>query len=100
MQSVSVRIFLYHWVRPSVSVFFLGVKYVCPSYRPLKFLKSANSGQKSVRSFTKKLRNPYLPQNVKKSLNYKRCNIYIYIYILLVPSCKHSFWIGFPCILK
>ena len=62
-------------IRPSVSMFFLGGEYVCPSYGPLKFLKSAKSGRKSVHPFIKKLRNPYLPKNVKKSLNYKWCNI-------------------------
>ena len=67
--------FLYHRVRPSVSVFFLGGEYVCPSYGPLKFLKSAKSGRKSVRPLIKELRNPFLPKNFKKSLNYGRCNI-------------------------
>ena len=62
---------------PSVRfrVFFWGGEYVCPSYGPLKFLKSAKSGRKSVRPFIKKLRNPYLPKNVKKSLKYRRCDI-------------------------
>ena len=76
MQSVSVRVFfVYHRVRPSVSMFFLGGEYVCPLYGQLKLLKSAKSGRKSVRPFIKKLQNPYLPKNVKKSLNYRRCNI-------------------------
>ena len=65
MLSVSVRF----------RVFFLGGKYVCPSYGLLKFLKSAKSGRKSVRPFVNKLRNPFLPKNVKKSLTYKRCDI-------------------------
>ena len=62
---------------PSVHfrVFFLGGKYVCPSYGQLKFLKSARSGRKSVRPFVNKLRNPFLPKNVKKCLKYKRCDI-------------------------
>ena len=49
---------------PSVRfhVFLGGGEYVCPSYGPLKFLKSAKSGRKSVRPFIKKLRNPYLPK--------------------------------------
>ena len=40
---------------PSVRfrVFFLGGEYVCPSYGPLKFLKLAKLGQKSVRPFVK-----------------------------------------------
>ena len=52
---------------PSVRfrVFWGGGEYVCPSYGPLKFLKSVKSGQKSVRPFVKKLRNPFLPKNVK-----------------------------------
>ena len=56
-------------------VFLGGGEYVCPSYGPLKFLKSAKPGQKSVRPFIKKLRNPYLPKNVKKFLKYRRCDI-------------------------
>ena len=31
--------FLYHRVRPSISVFFKGGESVCPLYGPLKFLK-------------------------------------------------------------
>ena len=61
-------------VRP-FPCFFLGGEYVCPSYGPLKFLKSAKSGRKSVRPFVNKLRNPFLPKNVKKCLKYKRCDI-------------------------
>ena len=77
MQSVSVRGFFNAdgSVRPFPWVFLGGGEYVCPSYGPLKFLKSAKSGQKSVRPFIKKLRNPYLPKNVKKSLKYRRCDI-------------------------
>ena len=76
LNAIRVRpCFLYQWVRPSVFVFFWGGEYVCPSYGPLKLLKSAKSGRKSVRPFIKRLRNPYLPKNVKKSLNYRRCNI-------------------------
>ena len=62
---------------PSVRfcVFLGGAEYVCPSYGPLKFLKSGKSGRKSVRPFIKKLWNPYLPKNVKKSLKYRRCDI-------------------------
>ena len=59
--------FKYRRVRPSVSVFFLGGEYVCLLYGPLKFLKSAKSGQKSVRPFVKKLRNPFLPKNIKNA---------------------------------
>ena len=54
---------------------FLGGEYVCPSYRPLKFLKSAKSGRKSVRPFVNKLRNPFSPKIVKKCLKYKRCDM-------------------------
>ena len=61
-------------VRP-FPCFFLGGEYVCPSYGPLKFLKSAKSGRKSVRPFVNKLRNPFLPKNVKKCLKCKRCDI-------------------------
>ena len=52
---------------PSVRfrVFFGGGEYVCPSYGPLKFLKWVKSGRKSVRPFVNKLRNPFLPKNVK-----------------------------------
>ena len=39
-------------VRP-FPCFFLGGEYVCPSYRPLKFLKLAKLGRKSVRPFVK-----------------------------------------------
>ena len=76
MQSVSVRGFFYTTgsVRP-FPCFFLGGEYVCPSYGPLKSLKLAKSGRKSVRPFVKKLRNPFLPKNVKKCLKYKRCDI-------------------------
>ena len=76
MQSVSVRGFFNAAgsVRP-FPCFFLGGEYVCPSYGPLKFLKLAKSGRKSVRPFVKKLRNPFLPKNVKKCLKYKRCDI-------------------------
>ena len=76
MQSVSVRGFLNAAgsVRP-FSCSFWGGEYVCPSYGPLKFLKSAKSGQKPVRPFVKKLRNPFLPKNVKKCLKYRRCDI-------------------------
>ena len=67
MQSVSVRVFS---IPPGPSVHFRvfleGGEYVCPSYGPLKFLKPAKSGRKSVRPFIKKLRNPYLPKNVKQ----------------------------------
>ena len=62
MQSVSVRAF---FIPPGPSVrfrIFLNNEYVCPSYGPLKFLKSAKSGRKSVRPFIKKPRNPYLPK--------------------------------------
>ena len=54
---------------PSVCfrVFFGGGEYVCLSYGPLKFLNSRKSGRKSVRPFVKKLRNPYLPKNVKNA---------------------------------
>ena len=55
LNAVRVRpcFFLYRWVRPSVSVFFLGGEFVCPSYRPMEFLKLIKSGQKSVRPFIK-----------------------------------------------
>ena len=59
--------FLYHRVSPSVSIFFLGGEYICPSYRPLKFLKLAKLGRKSVRPLIKELRNPFLPK-FKKNL--------------------------------
>ena len=77
INAVRVRLWFFKCFRvcPSVSMFFLGGDYVCPSYGPLKFLKSAKSGQKSVRPFVKKLRNPFLPKNVKKCLKYKRCDI-------------------------
>ena len=77
LNAIRVRLwfFLYHRVRPSISVFFLGGEYVCPSYGPLKFLKSAKLGRKSVRPLIKELRNPFLPKFFKKSLNYGRCNI-------------------------
>ena len=67
MQSVSVRGFFNAAgsVRP-FPCFFLGGEYVCPSYGPLKFLKLAKSGQKSVRPFVKKLRNPFLTKKCKK----------------------------------
>ena len=76
MQSVSVRSFFNaaESVRP-FPCFFLGGEYVCLSYGPLKFLKSAKSGRKSVRPFVKKLWNPFLPKNVKKCLKYKRCDM-------------------------
>ena len=76
MQSVSVHGFFNAAgsVRP-FPYFFWGGEYVCPSYGPLKFLKSAKLGRKSVRPFIKKLRNPYLPKNGKKCLKYKRCDI-------------------------
>ena len=76
MQSVSVRGFFNAAgsIRP-FPCFFWGGEYVCPSYGPLKFLKLAKSGQKSVRLFVKKLRNPFLPKNVKKCLKYRRCDI-------------------------
>ena len=76
MQSVSVRGFLNaaRPVRP-FPCFFWGGEYVCPSYGLPKFLKSAKLGRKSVRPFIKKLRNPYLPKNVKKSLKYRGCDI-------------------------
>ena len=76
MLSVSVRVFLM-LPGPSVRfrVFFLGGEYVCLSYGPLKFLKSAKSGRKSMRPFVNKLQNPFLPKNVKKCLKYKRCDI-------------------------
>ena len=61
-------------VRP-FPCFFGGCEYVCPPYGPLKFLKSAKLGRKSVRPLIKELRNPFLPKNFKKSLNYGRCNI-------------------------
>ena len=62
---------------PSVRfrVFFLGGEYVCPSYGPLKFLKSAKLRRKSVRPLIKEVRNPFLPNFFKKSLNYGRCNM-------------------------
>ena len=78
LNAVRVRpcVFLYHWVRPSVSVFFGGGgEYVCPSYGPLKFLKSAKLRRKSVRPLIKELRNPFFTKFLKKSLNYGRCNI-------------------------
>ena len=43
--------------------------------RTAKTPKIGKIGAKSVRPFFKKLRNPYLPKIVNKSLNYKRCNI-------------------------
>ena len=54
MLSVSVRAFFNAAgsVRP-FPYFFLGGEYVCPSYGPLKFLKLAKLGQKSVRPFVK-----------------------------------------------
>ena len=54
MLSVSVRAFFNAAgsVRP-FPCFFLGGEYVCPSYGPLKFLKLAKLGQKSVRPFVK-----------------------------------------------
>ena len=62
MQSVSVRVF---FIPPGPSVrfrvFLRGGEYVCPSYGPLKFLKSAKLGRKSVRPLIKELRNPFLP---------------------------------------
>ena len=45
-----------------IRVFFWGGEYVCPSYGPLKFIKLAKSGQKSVRPFVTKLRNPFSPK--------------------------------------
>ena len=68
MQSVSVHGFFNATgsVRP-FPWFFWGGEYVCPSYGLLKFLKLAKSGQKSVCPFVKKLWNPYLPKNAKKS---------------------------------
>ena len=76
MQSVSVHGFFnaagsVRWF----PCFFLGGEYVCLSYGPLKFLKSAKSGRKPVRPFVKKFRNPFLSKNVKKSLKYKQCDI-------------------------
>ena len=52
-------------VRP-FPCFFWGGEYVCSSYGPLKFLKSAKSGQKSVRSFVKKLQNPFFTKKCRK----------------------------------
>ena len=54
MLSVSVRAFFNAAgsVRPFLC-FFLGGEYVCPSYKPLKFLKLAKLGQKSLRPFVK-----------------------------------------------
>ena len=74
-------------VRPFPCLFWVG-KYVCPSYGLLKFLKSAKLGRKSVRSFIKKLRSPYLPKNVKKSLNYRRCDVETSGLGLLTLSCR------------
>ena len=75
MQSVSVRGFFNAAGLSVRFCVFVGGEYVCLSYGPLKFLKSAKSGRKSVRPFVKKLRNPFLPKNVKKCLKYKRCDI-------------------------
>ena len=54
MQSVSVHGFFNAAgsIRP-FPCFFWGGEYVCPSYGPLKLLKLAKSGQKSVRPFVK-----------------------------------------------
>ena len=72
MLSVSVRGFFNAAgsVRPFLC-FFMGGEYVCLSYGPLKFLKSAKSGRKSVHPFVKKLWNPFLPNDVKKYLKYR-----------------------------
>ena len=68
MLSVSVRGFFNAAgsIRP-FPCFFLGAEYVCLSYGPLKFLKLAKSGRKSVCPFFNKLRNPFLPKNVKNA---------------------------------
>ena len=66
MQSVSVHVFFNTTGSVRSFPYFLGGgEYVRLSYGPLKFLKSAKSGRKSVRSFFKKLWDPYLPKNVK-----------------------------------
>ena len=51
-------------VRP-FPYFLKGGEYVCPSYRPLKFLKLIKSRQKSVRPFIIKLWNPYFQKILK-----------------------------------
>ena len=76
MRSVSVHVFFNATgsVRPFLW-FFLGGEYVCPSYGP-KIPKIGKIGTK-IRAFVYKqnfgIR--FLPKNVKKSLNYRRCDI-------------------------
>ena len=47
--------FLYHRIRPSVSVFFSRWRICMSIYGPLKIRKSAKSGRKSVRPFIENL---------------------------------------------